>query len=48
MRIYFDLIHKIARRKKMNLPTEDKPAKVSVVIIMLIVFARKGISKCVY
>ncbi len=30
MRIYFDLIHKIARRKKINLPSVDKPAKVSV------------------
>ncbi len=30
MRIYFDLIHKIAQRKKINLPTADKPAKVLV------------------
>ena len=30
LKIYFDLIYKIARRKKINLPTEDKPAKVSV------------------
>ncbi len=30
MKIYFDLIHKIARRKKISLPTEDKQAKVLV------------------
>ncbi len=30
LKIYFDLIHKIAQRKKLNLTAEDKPAKVSV------------------